>query len=913
MRRVLYVILAVVTGVCGPASAQTYNIPFADLQAIIDSSGETPDAAIRAYLASLIKAELDGLGFDAEGGLSIDAVPLDPIDYTFQTNCNLPQPFALQTEATDAQITFTSDSGLTLQLDTIRSLSLHADLGGSAYTYVPAAVLWGQDIIFIGDCVKFETDHGWVALTQPFDIDLDLAVMLEPSYDPEQLAIVVDKHATLGGQAIVSGGDLQHDFGTFSLTDLLISIFEDRLLDELSNRAEETVAENIVALNYRLDGRDENGQLDPNIVAFNGPSVFVLDVEEDDEALVNDILVQLGVPDILLDILDDRGIDILLQLALLEGEAREIFLAELGATASCDVLLDNFEITMPATPVYEFDGQDCNVAALDGPDSSSYYSDAQCTSQLAYRPTDDVEFCQSRFGPTAGETVGNAASWIADINQPNDVLPSVPSRNWTTNPSTQLDLGVISMVGNKRPFIKQLNYRSIANIPRGSGVCELEMRVYKNDITATGLKPLIALHGGTWRNRGFSFFGLEAGISQLTERGFVVFAPFYRLTDTADGNIECNGATWREVVADTEAALDWVRTNGTAFGAIDEPVTLFGQSAGAHLAGWLAANRSDDVRRAAMFYAPTDVLEFLNAAVTPGGPYEDNRNFALRSLAKFFGARNGSDEIHLELINYTGLTPQLLESDPLGLIPNAVFDLSLVDPFAPPLYLARCATITELDLTTVNLLAPPTELLNCLKQDLGEFLVSNSFNHLFVDEPVPVHLLHGSADSIVPYSQALNLCAAIDGNSQPGTITAPLTAYACGNASEVQIVKDSEHALELGTCFDSLCPAGPPGSEQRAATATAINVAFDWLLIEPQGTFEPIACGKTSNSQYAPAGKCPTKTPIGPPSRRHVVVPETPGDEPRLVDESDWVRMDGGAGPSPVRESSSPALRQELR
>ena len=36
-------------------------------------------------------------------------------------------------------------------------------------------------------------------------------------------------------------------------------------------------------------------------------------------------------------------------------------------------------------------------------------------------------------------------AWPADGDQPNDPLPNVASRAWTTVPSTQLDLGVLQM------------------------------------------------------------------------------------------------------------------------------------------------------------------------------------------------------------------------------------------------------------------------------------------------------------------------------------------------------------------------------------------------------------------------------------------------------------------------------------
>jgi acetyl esterase/lipase len=147
---------------------------------------------------------------------------------------------------------------------------------------------------------------------------------------------------------------------------------------------------------------------------------------------------------------------------------------------------------------------------------------------------------------------------------------------------------------------------------RGSGKCSLEMRIYKKDIAATGLKPLIAIHGGSWKYRGFGFFGLESQISHYTDQGFVVFAPFYRLTGESDGNIECNGkVTWSDITSDIESALDWVEANAASYGA-SGPVSLMGQSAGAHLAGWLVTHRPGDIDRALLMYPPTDFRDLID-------------------------------------------------------------------------------------------------------------------------------------------------------------------------------------------------------------------------------------------------------------------------------------------------------------
>ncbi len=142
--------------------------------------------------------------------------------------------------------------------------------------------------------------------------------------------------------------------------------------------------------------------------------------------------------------------------------------------------------------------------------------------------------------------------------------------------------------------------------------CNLEMRIYKKNYTDTNLKPLLAIHGGSWKYRGFGFYGLESQISHFTDEGYVVFAPFYRLAGESEGNDACNNYEWQDIVSDVEAALSWVKSNGSAYGMnANDKINLLGQSAGGHLAGWLVTNRPNDIAKAILMYTPTDVENYI--------------------------------------------------------------------------------------------------------------------------------------------------------------------------------------------------------------------------------------------------------------------------------------------------------------
>jgi acetyl esterase/lipase len=88
---------------------------------------------------------------------------------------------------------------------------------------------------------------------------------------------------------------------------------------------------------------------------------------------------------------------------------------------------------------------------------------------------------------------------------------------------------------------------------------------------------------------------------------------------SGDGPSECeipkpvnNVAPGEMIVADIESALEWVKTNGGALGA--QPgvrVSLVGQSAGAHLAGWLASHHGGDINKAPVLYTPADIKDYV--------------------------------------------------------------------------------------------------------------------------------------------------------------------------------------------------------------------------------------------------------------------------------------------------------------
>lgn len=254
------------------------------------------------------------------------------------------------------------------------------------------------------------------------------------------------------------------------------------------------------------------------------------------------------------------------------------------------LLIEPLLADMPVEPLYRIDdGGNCESINPDDASSSVFYADAACQRELPFEKTSLSEHCDLLLDSTLlGEGEG------------------ISTPVWTLPPGSRMDLGALSLDGVQQPYMQRLVYRRIAT---PAGECELEMRVYAKHPDISSQQSLLALHGGSWSARGFGFFGLELSIPHYVDNGFVVYAPFYRLLGDSEGSAACHNASIDDAIDDAAAALQWVNENASSYGSQPTPV-LFGQSAGAHLAGSLAINQPDQVAGAVLFYPPTDFTDF---------------------------------------------------------------------------------------------------------------------------------------------------------------------------------------------------------------------------------------------------------------------------------------------------------------
>ncbi|MDB4223682.1 alpha/beta hydrolase, partial [Granulosicoccus sp.] len=255
--------------------------------------------------------------------------------------------------------------------------------------------------------------------------------------------------------------------------------------------------------------------------------------------------------------------------------------------------------------VYRLGDQGCQLSQIPttsanelGTTTQSWFVDAQCQLPLDYFETSTVDYCTQVLDT---QRLGNADSFEDELGR------------WTLSPGTRFDIGAVPLSGKQQPFTQRVNYKSVFT---AMGECSLEMRIHSAVPTSNvapaasgSQRAVIAFHGGSWQRRSSGALGIESMSTQFVNEGYVVFAPFYRLIGTDEGNAACNDATLTDVLEDANDALSWVQNNGADYGVQGKPV-LFGQSAGGHLAAVLAVERPDEITNAVLFYAPTDFAEF---------------------------------------------------------------------------------------------------------------------------------------------------------------------------------------------------------------------------------------------------------------------------------------------------------------
>lgn len=544
-------------------SAETLTVNLRDLGSALSDSRSEQDA-VQQLVLDKIQTRLNELDLQFEDNELLIQDELR--DELVEDGCT-----STEIQQMSSEIALSGDTGFELTIDSLFDpIKLSLSLSANINTVGRARQVFG---FRLGRCREVASDSFDFNATGPLNIALELSIALNPTWIADDTLRVTPQ--------ITIDGELRESNITVNVDDTLLRGLLERFLQS-------EVDDLFSAANFRSELADLQTGLDEQLSSDLSDSIIDIELPRaDDEqiAALYELLTPQARFPLTVEFLQQRRLEILAAL-IFDDQDR---IAQLLEDAAYCELTDQLQVELTEIPVYEQINGICEVS--DGTRETTLYSDAACALPFEYYPTSFSEFCAVTLN---SDRLGNARS------NPENLL------RWSRSPGNAFEVGVSPISGKVRPFVQRVNYK---NVGTDQGNCSLEMRIYTSDPSARNLKPLIALHGGSWQNRGTGFLGVENMATHFTDAGFVVFAPFYRLVHDSDGSSECHNATLEQLLADVDDAFSWVEENKDRYGAAGKSL-LFGQSAGGHLALHLAINRAPLVKRAMLFYAPTDFEDF---------------------------------------------------------------------------------------------------------------------------------------------------------------------------------------------------------------------------------------------------------------------------------------------------------------
>jgi len=722
------------------ARADTVTVNLLELQLALDNANLEEDSVSR----DLLNRVADAIANSDLGFIDGELVYQDTdSNITVEGGCN--RTVILQM---DTDIRLQSDTSLSLTLDSLYDPIV---IGVNVIADVRSVGEARQTVgVRLGKCQNLARDSFLFEATGPANFSLSATLNLNPEWTAES-TLSLYPSLSIDGELVEFSAAVNVDDTV--LAGILESYIEDRINETFTNsRLATELREFENASNDKLTQSLNDGRIDIDLPEAN------------DEQILG--LYQLLQPDarfpISLDLIRKNRQQLLASLLFGEPTSTDAILNDALVCESASVFLS------PANTVSVYTGtpEQCAVVEPESITSAPVYSDASCTDAINYKATSISEYCDVALDPSR---LGNAASLPSELGQ------------WTHSPGSRFDIGALSAAELKQPFMRRFRYKSIQT---HRGLCELEMRVYSQSTNLTLQKPLLALHGGSWQHRASGFIGIETTSSQFTNNGFVVFAPFYRLIGETDGNVACNDASLGDILDDVNDALDWIQSRSEMFN-LSGDTTVFGQSAGGHLALSLATYRSAEIRRAILFYAPTDFEDF--AQQIKSGEYTNESGFKI--LEAVTGESVESLDTQSALVR---------ENSFPALVLNAPNEL-------PPMFIMH---------GQMDALLPARQSVRLCNALSG----NPDFN--------------SALTSLAPTSAPTSAPVSLESNE-----TNLASVSSCGtNGSQLHLIAEGQHALDL--CLaPGLCLSG---SEQSAdSVARSIQSMLDWSSAESLDTGEP--------------------------------------------------------------------------
>lgn len=458
------------------------------------------------------------------------------------------------------------------------------------------------------------------------EIDLELEVTLDPNADlRDETNLRLSPEVQLAVQ--IGRKSFAIDIDSTVLKSLLKDRLEDAIEDSLKPaELEEGVERARLSLQRSSEDSLGDGALDVALPALDGKLVTQLrewTEETSDFPISDDYLAKNG--------------DAIMRAALIgDKDALSDLLGSLLACQLGSVYLED----LPRQALYAQEGDACvATTALD----TALYSDAQCQQSVSVREQGISAFC---LISTDKLKLGDGSASPAQVSE------------WMLTPGPRLAITLPSFDDStQQPYQGSVSFKQDST---ERGTCSLEMRIYTPNPGAKNLRPVLAFHGGSWSQRGAGFTGMESLMAHFSSRDMIVFAPFYRLAGDQDGPTACRQFVAEDIVADADAALDWVKANGEQYGARAGKVGLFGQSAGGFLAAWIAVNRADEIDAALLMYPPTDVGGFVDDLNS--GVYSNERGVGI--LERFLGVDQADWPEHTARLDALSMAQQVADGAP---------------------------------------------------------------------------------------------------------------------------------------------------------------------------------------------------------------------------------------------------------
>lgn len=568
-----------------PARAEQITVSVSDLDQALYELEFEPDAISRLALQK-IQSEINAAGLTLEAGeiLFSDSES----DLIVESGCT-----STEIRTLDTTIALASGSSLSLNLESLyEPINLSIDLD----TRISVSGRAKQTVGFrLGRCQQLANDNFSFTASGSARLNLALSLRLNPSLDRDGRSLIIRPVVTLSGNLVKQG--ITVDVSDSLLNSILEDFLEDEIDDALNNAQVVSAIEGLEQdLSEALAEQFENG-------------IITIELPSPTDEQINTLYTLLSPnADFSLSLGYMRTERVALLAALILDDVAGIE-AVVSDAVQCEVA-GILQTSLTHEPVYHVSDLGCEMsqipaASTTGLEASvkSWFVDAQCLLPLDYFETSTVDYCTQVLDI---QRLGNADSFQDELGR------------WTLSPGTRFDIGAVPLVGKEQPFTQRVNYKTVSTT---MGECSLEMRIHSAVPTsnaaaasADSQRAVIAFHGGSWQRRSSGALGIESLSTQFVNEGYVVFAPFYRLIGTAEGNNACNDATLSEVLEDAHDALSWVQSNSARYGVQSKPV-LFGQSAGGHLAAVLAVERPDEIKNAVLFYAPTDFAEFARQLI----------------------------------------------------------------------------------------------------------------------------------------------------------------------------------------------------------------------------------------------------------------------------------------------------------